>query len=336
MSAGGVSLATLRQFLCDNGVDVAGDLHADFISGGRSNLTHKVSDGVSTWVMRQPPLGGLTPSAHDVAREFTVTKALSGTVVPIAAAVACDPDGSALGVPVSIVEFVDGTVIRSQDDLSGLTDDKISSLTDTLVDCLVSIHSVDYTSVGLETFGRPDGFTSRQVALWVRQWERVKSREIADLDTLANRLADRVPSHSTSSVIHGDFRVDNTILDPAAVSTVRAVLDWEMSTLGDPLTDLALMCVYRMPEFDAVIGTAAAWTSPRLPTADAIAERYAHVSGRDLSDWGFYIGLACLKIAVIAEGIAHRARHGAEAGAGQLDAGATVPEFVAHGLRALG
>ncbi len=96
------------------------------------------------------------------------------------------------------------------------------------------------------------------------------------------------------------------------------------------------MCVYRMPEFDAVIGTAAAWTSTRLPTADAIAERYAHVSGRDLSDWGFYIGLACLKIAVIAEGIAHRARHGAEAGAGQLDAGATVPEFVAHGLRALG
>lgn len=336
MNAGGVDLTALRQFLCDNGIDIAGDLHAEFISGGRSNLTHKLSDGASCWVMRQPPLGGLTPSAHDVGREFTVTRALRNTAVPIAAAVACDPDGAALGVPVSIVEYVDGTVIRSQDDLTGLTDAEIRSLTDALVDCLVAIHAVDYATVGLQTFGRPDGFAGRQVALWMRQWERVKARDIADLDTLGDRLASRVPLHSASAVIHGDFRVDNTILDPANVSTIRAVLDWEMSTLGDPLTDLALMCVYRMPEFDAVIGTRAAWTSSRLPTADAIAERYAHVSGRDLSDWGFYIGLACLKIAVIAEGIAHRARHGAQAGAGQLDAGATVPEFVAHGLRALG
>ncbi|WP_328354785.1 phosphotransferase family protein [Mycobacterium sp. NBC_00419] len=336
MNAGGVDLTALRQFLCDNGIDIAGDLHAEFISGGRSNLTHKLSDGASCWVMRQPPLGGLTPSAHDVGREFTVTRALRNTAVPIAAAVACDPDGAALGVPVSIVEYVDGTVIRSQDDLTGLTDAEIRSLTDALVDCLVAIHAVDYATVGLQTFGRPDGFAGRQVALWLRQWERVKARDIADLDTLGDRLASRVPSRSGSAVIHGDFRVDNTILDPANVSTIRAVLDWEMSTLGDPLTDLALMCVYRMPEFDAVIGTRAAWTSSRLPTADAIAERYAHVSGRDLSDWGFYIGLACLKIAVIAEGIAHRARHGAQAGAGQLGAGATVPEFVAYGLRALG
>ena len=336
MNAGGVDLTALRQFLCDNGIDVVGDLNAEFISGGRSNLTHRVSDGASCWVMRQPPLEGLTPSAHDVGREFTVTRALRNTAVPVAPAVVCDPDGATLGVPVSIVEYVDGTVIRSQDDLTGLTDAEIRRLTDALVDCLVAIHAVDYAAVGLQTFGRPDGFAGRQVALWVRQWEHVKARDIADLDTLGDRLASRVPSHSASAVIHGDFRVDNTILDPANVSTVRAILDWEMSTLGDPLTDLALMCLYRMPEFDTVIGTRAAWTSSRLPTADAIAERYAHVSGRDLSDWGFYIGLACLKIAVIAEGIAHRARHGAEAGAGQLDAGATVPEFVAHGLRALG
>ncbi|TGD86561.1 phosphotransferase family protein [Mycolicibacterium sp. CH28] len=336
MTSPGVDLGALARFLADHGVEVAGELRAEFISGGRSNLTYKVSDGVSRWVLRQPPLAGLTPSAHDVGREFRVTKALQSSPVPTAAAVACDPDGSTLGVPVSVVEYVEGSVIRGADELATFPDGELHVLTEALVDCLASIHAVDYAAVGLETFGRPDGFVTRQVALWARQWDRVKSREVPDLTVLADRLASRVPSQSASAIIHGDFRVDNTIVDPADSSKILAVLDWEMSTLGDPLTDVALMCVYRMPEFDAVLGTRAAWTSPRLPSPDMLAQRYAQASGRDLSDWGFYIGLSCLKVAVIAEGIAHRARHGAEAGAGQLDAGATVPEFIAQGLRALG
>lgn len=327
--------AALRRLLTANGIAVQGEMVVEAISGGRSNLTFKVSDSHRTWVARRPPVSGLTPSAHDVVREYTVTHALQDTDVPVAATVACDRDGSILGTPVSVVEFVSGLAIRDQDDLELLTGDQPYSTALALVDILAGLHRVDPETLGLRSFGRPDGFVSRQVALWTSQCERVTTTDLADARSLSTALADAVPAHSDAAIVHGDFRIDNTILDSTDPTTVRAVVDWEMSTLGDPLTDVALMCVYRSPAFDSVLGCAAAWTSARLPEADVLAQRYATSSGRDLAHWGFYLGLAHFKLAVIALGIAHRARLGSDSGPGAAAAADAVPELLSAGLRVL-
>lgn len=332
---GGLDLSALRVLLREHGVETDGELTATPLSGGRSNLTFKVSDGTSTWVARRPPLAGLTPSAHDVAREYRVTQALQVTPVPTAKTVALDADGSVMGVPLSVVEYVSGTAIRSQDDLAALTDADIAKVTRSLVGALVTLHAVDHLELGLGDFGRPTGFVARQVNLWSRQWQRVRLTDHPDVERLARLLADRVPAGGDTAVLHGDFRIDNTLLDVGDAAPVRAVVDWEMSTLGDPLTDVALMCVYRTPAFDAVLGIPAAWTSPRLPDADSLAESYARGSGRDLADWDFYQALGYFKIAVIAEGIAHRARTSGVAEHSGHRAAEAVPELVSAGLTAL-
>lgn len=327
-----IDLLVLQQFLTDNGVVVAGPLKVDLISGGKSNLTFAATDGTTRWVVRRPPTSGLTPSAHDMNREWQVTRALQDTPVPVARTVAFDADGSVFGAPTTIVEFVDGQVIRTIEDIDGLTDAQIEGNVDALVSTLVALHNVDYASVGLSEFGRPDGFLARQVKLWARQWGIVKTRELPDIDKLIAALSERVPPMSRTGIVHGDFRVDNTIVAADDPGTVRAVVDWELSTLGDTITDVALMCVYRRPVFDTVLGFSAAWTSDRYPSADELASRYVDKSGVDLGDWPFYLGLANLKLGVIAEGIAHRALAGASDSANARAAEGTA-EFIAEGLR---
>ncbi|MDL9935189.1 phosphotransferase family protein [Gordonia sp. ABSL1-1] len=325
----------LRGFLTDNGVAVAGDLSVDLISGGKSNLTFAVTDGITRWVVRRPPTSGLTPSAHDMGREWAVTSALQDTTVPVATTVAFDEDGSTIGAPCTVVEFVDGTVIRTADDLAALSDDGVERNVDALVRTLADLHAVDFRAVGLGEFGRPAGFAARQVKLWARQWGHVKTRELPDVDKLVSELSERVPAESRESVVHGDYRVDNTIIAADDPGRITAVVDWEMSTLGDPLTDVALMCVYRAPVFDTVLGFSAAWTSDRYPNADDLAQRYATATGSDLGDWDFYLGLANLKLGVIAEGITHRALAGASSGDGAENAAQATGEFIAAGLRQL-
>ena len=330
-----MDVPALRAFLVDSGVPVSGELVVELISGGRSNLTFTARDDNSHWVVRRPPTGGLTPSAHDMNREWTVTRALQDTPVPVARTVAFDKEGTALGAPLTVVEFVDGLVVRSADELDALDDDAVERNVTGLVKALADLHAVDYRAVGLSEFGRPDGFVGRQVKLWARQWEHVKTRELDDVATLHAALTESIPAQTSNSIVHGDFRVDNTILDAADPGTVKAVVDWEMSTLGDPLTDVALMCTYREPIFDAVLGMKAAWTSDRYPSPDDIAQRYAVASGRELSDWNFYLALANFKLGVIGEGITHRALSGSSSGRGAENAAAATGEFMAAGLRAI-
>jgi aminoglycoside phosphotransferase (APT) family kinase protein len=330
-----IDVVALGDFLTRSGVPVRGELRVDLISGGRSNVTLKAYDDASAWIIRRPPTSGLTPSAHDVAREYTITSALQATTVPVARPVALDADGSVFGVPMTIVEYVEGRVIRDQGDLSTLSDAEVESSTAALVTVLADLHAVDYREVGLEKFGRPERFVTRQIKLWAAQWDRVKTRELPDAAKLYSALADAAPPASAASIVHGDFRIDNTILDAADPMMVRAVVDWEMSTLGDPLTDAALMCVYREPAFDLVLGAKAAWTSPRLPTADRLAQMYATASGNDLADWSFYLALAYFKIGVIGEGITYRALQGSDVGSGANRAAEATPEMMAAGLRAI-
>ncbi|WP_279105234.1 phosphotransferase family protein [Gordonia paraffinivorans] len=328
--------ARLEELLRRNGVEPAGELDINLISGGKSNLTYTVTDGVNRWVARRPPTGGLTPSAHDMGREWAVTSALQSTSVPVATTVAFDEDGSIIGAPCTVVEFVDGRVVRTEEDLAAYSDAEVAANIDGLVRTLADLHAVDYKAVGLGEFGRPAGFAARQVKLWARQWGHVKTRDLPDVERLVEKLSERVPQEARESVVHGDFRIDNTIVDANDPGRIAAVVDWEMSTLGDPITDVALMCVYRTGAFDRVLGFSAAWTSERYPSVDEIAQKYATATGSDLGDWDFYLGLANLKLGVIAEGITYRALSGASSGDGAENAAEATAVFIAEGLRLVG
>jgi aminoglycoside phosphotransferase (APT) family kinase protein len=332
----GMDVPALTAHLASRDLLPEGPLQVGLISGGRSNLTYEVTAPGTRWVLRRPPTAGLTASAHDMVREWTVMSGLQGTAVPVARTVALCEDVSVLGAPFTIVEFVEGGVVRTRDDLDTVTDDALARIVDDLVATLAALHDVDIAEVGLDSFGRPDGFVERQVALWWRQWTAVRTRELPDVERLHEALASSIPSSRRASVLHGDFRIDNTILSPAPPERVQAVVDWELSALGEPMTDVALMCAYRHPAFDAVLGATAAWTSPRLPDADSLASLYAGATGGELPHWPFYLGLAYFKLAVIGEGIAHRARQGFDAGGRGQAAAESTAELVAAGLAALG
>ena len=258
--AGLGDLERVRRFLGAT----AGPLQAELLAGGRSNLTYLVTDGSSRWVLRRQPLGALTPSAHDMAREYRVVSALYGHV-PVPPPVALCEDADVLGVPFAVTRYVDGLVLRTREDLAAYSPARLRECAFGLIDTLTALHAVPYRDVGLGDFGRWEGYLERQVRRWMDQWQRVVTRELPDLDTLHRGLADRVPRESGGSVVHGDFRVDNVLLDRTDLATVRAIVDWEMATIGDPLADLGLALVYRDPAFDSVIGGGAS-TSGLFPT----------------------------------------------------------------------
>lgn len=307
----GLDLEALDRHLRAEHIPRAGELRAELIAGGRSNLTFLVADDESKWVLRRPPLHGLTPSAHDMAREYRVVAALADTPVPVARAVTMRNDDSVLGAPFQMVEYVPGRVVRTADQLHQLGDaDTIDRCADALVKVLADLHAVDFEAVGLGDFGKPSGYLQRQVRRWGAQWEHVRLADDprdSDVERLHSLLGQSIPQQSGNSIVHGDYRIDNTMLDAHDATRVRAVLDWELSTLGDPLSDAALMCVYRHPIFDMVHADAA-WTSPLIPDADELAHRYSVASGRPLAHWEFYLALAYFKLAIIAAGIAYRSR----------------------------
>ncbi|ORB30767.1 phosphotransferase family protein [Mycolicibacterium parafortuitum] len=334
----GLDLAALDRHLREVGVPRSGDLRAELIAGGRSNLTFLVADDASEWVLRRPPLHGLTPSAHDMAREYRVVAALAGTAVPVARAVTMSNDDSVLGAPFQMVEWVRGRVVRHAPELAALGDQNtINATVDALIQVLADLHEVDPESVGLGDFGKADGYLERQVRRWGSQWDLVKRDDDpsdADVRKLHQRLAESVPAQSRAAIVHGDYRIDNTILDEHDPTKVAAVLDWEMSTLGDPLSDAALMCVYRLPTFNAVHDDAA-WACDLMPPTEDLAQRYALASGKPLDHWDFYMALGYFKIAIIAAGIAYRARVGGGVADGTEDVDRAVRPFIAAGLEAL-
>lgn len=333
----GLDLTALDRHLRDSEVPRNGQLRAELISGGRSNLTFMVSDDDSRWVLRRPPLHGLTPSAHDMAREYRVVAALAGTPVPVARAVTMRNDDSVLGAPFQMVEYVPGRVVRYSSELAELGDTAtIEASVDSLIAVLADLHAVDPDAVGLGDFGKAAGYLERQVRRWGSQWELVKRADDPcddDVTTLQAKLADAVPAQSRAAIVHGDYRIDNTILDNDDPTTVVAVLDWEMSTLGDPLSDAALMCVYRHPMF-RLVHSDAAWAADQIPTADALAEKYARAAGHSLDHWNFYMALAYFKLAIIAAGIAYRARESGVADDSDPIQGAVGP-LIAAGLNEL-
>lgn len=298
---------------------LGGPLRARLLTGGRSNLTYAVTDGRCRWVLRRPPLGHVLVTAHDMGREFRVMGALAPSAVPVPRMVYHCPDPTVLDAPFYLMSHVPGRAYREPAELAGWTPMQVREVALSLVDVLAALHAVDPAEVGLADFGRPAGFAERQVRRWKRQLDASRSRDLPGIDELHDRLAATVPESPDGVIVHGDFRLDNVLV--GADRTIQAVLDWEMSTLGDPLTDLGLLLVY-----------AARLNVPGQPDNAELADRYARHSGRDLGRLDWYLAFAAFKLAVILEGVHYRYLRGQTVGPGFDNVGARVPPLVAQGL----
>ncbi|MEU2447083.1 MULTISPECIES: phosphotransferase family protein [Streptomyces] len=330
----GLDLDRLRELLeRERPGLLGGPLSGRLIEGGRSNLTYTVTDGAGTWVVRRPPLGHVLATAHDMKREHRVISALHPTRVPVPRPVLLCEDEEVLGAPFYVMEYVEGTPYRTAEQLAPLGPGRTRAAVLNLVDTLVDLHAVDPAEVGLDDFGRPEGFLDRQLRRWGKQLDASRNRELAGIDELHATLGRALPVSPAPAVVHGDYRLDNALISDD--ESVRAVLDWEMSTLGDPLTDLGLLVMYSSPLGmpDSPVSTTA--EAPGHPTPAELIERYAARSGRDVSSVSWYTAFAWFKLAVILEGIHYRYTLGQTVGAGFDRIGDLVPVFIEHGLTTL-
>ncbi|GAA5010460.1 phosphotransferase family protein [Streptomyces siamensis] len=312
---------------------VHGPLTGRLIEGGRSNLTYAVTDGTAKWVVRRPPLGHVLATAHDMKREHRVISALHPTAVPVPAPLLLCEDESVLGAPFYVMEFVEGTPYRTAQQLAPLGAQRTRDAVLGLVDTLVELHAVDPEEVGLGDFGRPEGFLDRQLRRWGKQLDASRNRELAGIDELHAALGRELPHSPAPAVVHGDYRLDNVLI--GTDDRIKAILDWEMSTLGDPLTDLGLLVMYSAPLDlpNSPISTTA--SAAGHPDPAELVERYAARSGRDVSAVSWYTAFAWFKLAVILEGIHYRYTLGQTVGAGFDRIGELVPFFIEHGLTTL-
>ena len=328
----GIDLERLLPWFREHVAEVS-ELRPTVVGHGRSNLTYRMDTDKGAWVLRRPPLSHVQPTAHDMQREFRVISALADTDVPVPKTYAVCDDTEVIGAPFFIMEFVEGLVPISPEDVGRRFDeDARRRIGEELVDGLVSLHALDPADVGLSDFGKPQGYVERQVRRFTEQLERVKTRELPELDDLARRLAAAIPASSETTIVHGDYRLDNAILDDDG--HLAAVLDWEMSTLGDPLADVGLLRMYWADR--QATGTAVASNAvialPGFPSWDEALARYAERSGRDLSELDFYAVLAHFKLAVILENMHARFLAGGTVGAGFETIGNQVLALTRGGL----
>jgi aminoglycoside phosphotransferase (APT) family kinase protein len=315
---------------------------AELISGGLSNITYRLRLPGGTVILRRPPLGHVLPRAHDMQREYRVLSALYPTAVPVPEPLALCADPDVLSVTFYVMRDVPGQVLRTPDATEALSLSARAALASELVATLADLHAVGPDEVGLGDYGRRADYCVRQIRTWGAQWERSKTRDLPDMEALLARLAEKAPQDSANTIVHGDFRLDNTVvsLRSPQAPRVAAVLDWELSTLGDPLADLATMLSYWHDHGDEERGnipvSAGLTDKPGFPAADGLADAYAARTGRDLSNLSFYMGLAWMKLAVICEGVHARYLGGQTVGPGYEKVEPAVPLLAARGLRALG
>ena len=317
------------------------DCSVDLIAGGRSNLTYLVTAGDKEVVLRRPPLGHVLPTAHDMTREFTVISALRDTDVPVPAALHNCTDEGVIGAPFYLMERLHGHILRNDfpNDYATTSADK-RRIGEVVVDTLAEIHLVDYKSVGLEEFGHPEGFMARQLRRWKQQWERSVTRPLPSMDELIEKLEAKLPVSPPPTIVHGDFRVDNTILDPNDPGRIVGVLDWEMSTIGDPLADLGLTLVYwpdagDVDEFKKGFSNVTITAADGFPSRIDVVERYAKATGTDVEGVTWYWAFGFFKLAVILEGIHARFLQGKTVGEGFDKIGERVPPLVMVGTYVL-
>lgn len=299
----------LGTWLADHAEGAGQPVSVEQLAGGSSNLTFRVHDGVHDWVLRRPPGSHVLATAHDMVREYRVQRALVHSTVPVASPVALCEDEAVIGAPFYVMTYVDGVVYADVDAVAGITEEEARAASVELVDVLARLHGTDPGAVGLQDFGRPEGFMARQLRRWRTQWEHSKLEDDPTVEEVARRLDASLPPAGRHAIVHGDYSFNNTMFDRAQRGRMVALLDWELSTLGDPLTDLGTLLVYwgqvgrqlwrgRRPQ--------AHRASPGFLDAPALAALYGQRTGTDLDHLDFYQAFATYKLAVIAQGAAAR------------------------------
>jgi aminoglycoside phosphotransferase (APT) family kinase protein len=299
----------LRSFLKDSGLDGPADLDATPVGEGHSNVTFMLSTGD---VLRRPPRGPLPPSAHDVLREARLLRALEHTPVRVPRVLAVCPDPEVVGAPFYVMERVEGEVITDSMPASLDNPQERGRIADQLIEALVELHAVDWMAVGLEGFGRPTGYLERQLRRFTGLWEHNRTRELPEVEQLGDWLRSNMPQSPPATIVHGDYRLGNTMFAADAPAQLRAIFDWEMATIGDPLADLGYMVMHWTqpgdPESKFNLHTVTRLEG--FPSRDALVARYEELSGRSMTALNWYVTLALWKAVVFMEGNYKRALAG--------------------------
>jgi aminoglycoside phosphotransferase (APT) family kinase protein len=327
----GIDVERVTAWCTTHVPDAVPPLSFELVAGGRSNLTYRVLDSAGrSFVLRRPPVSHVLPTAHDMAREYRVMTALGPTDVPVPATFGLCTDEDVNGAPFYVMEYVDGHILRDRATAEAAFAEPARRAIGThMADTLAALHAVDVDAVGLGDLGRREGYVERQLRRWGEQYRQMAVPGV-DHGTLVEEvgaaLAAAVPPAAGATIVHGDYRLDNVVLDGAG--RVAAVLDWEICTLGDPMADVGLLMVYWAAPDDGepILGTAAPTTAPGFAGRDEVLARYAEASGRDVSDVGFYMAFGYWKLACILQGVF--ARYAAGAGAGDPNSVDTFPATV--------
>ena len=305
------SVARVADFLVAAGVTGfdPSRLEVEQFPAGHSNLTYLLRAGDWEAVLRRPPLGPVAPRAHDMTREHRILERLH-PVFPLAPRpfVVCE-DVDIIGAPFYVMERRRGLVLDQEFPPGWRPDPELHhAISESLVRVLVDLHAVDWRAAGLDTIGRPDGYMQRQVSGWIDRYQRSRTAEVQDVEPLSAWLLARLPESPPATVIHNDFKLNNVLLDPPDPRRITAVLDWEMATVGDPLSDLASLLVYwtAAGEAEMMGGLKAVTAEPGFPTRQEIIHLYATSSGRDVSRLDWYVAFAYFKVGVICQQIYYR------------------------------
>jgi aminoglycoside phosphotransferase (APT) family kinase protein len=328
----GIHQANVTDWMAERIPELTAPLTFTLIAGGRSNLTFRVEDAEGrAWALRRPPLHHVLPTAHDMSREYTLMHALGPVGIPVPITIGLCTDEAVNERPFYVMEFVEGHILRSAPEAEAAFDEATRrAVGDHMADTLVALHDVDPDAVGLGDLGRHEGYIERQLKRWRGQYEQMQVEGVDHgglVERVSDELAARIPVQQRTSVVHGDYRMDNVIL--ADDGSVRAILDWEICTLGDPLADLGLLMVYWADRSDAtaVLGLSPT-TAAGFSTRAQVLERYASVSDLDVSGVGYYVAFGYWKLACILQGV--YARYVAGAGAGDQGSVDEYPARIAR------
>jgi aminoglycoside phosphotransferase (APT) family kinase protein len=303
----GIDTAAVTRWIADLAPDAEPPLRFTRVGNGKSNITCLVEDDRGArWILRRPPAGALLATAHDVAREHRVLSALEPTAVPTPAVLGFTDDPAVTDAPLLLMEFVDGIVLDDIAVAKALEPHERRRLSDALALALGRVHEVDLTATGLNDLAAHTPYAERQLRRWRRQWEASRTRELPAVERLADRLASAIPRQDDLTLVHGDFHLLNVIVAPGGTD-ISAIVDWELCTLGDPLADLGGLLAYWPQATDAAHWLFPGPSLPGFASRDELAAAYARRTGRDLSALPFWHALGLWKVAIICEGVRHRA-----------------------------
>jgi aminoglycoside phosphotransferase (APT) family kinase protein len=305
-----IDRAALGRFLAPT-VPPFAEMSIELLAGGASNLTFLLELDDRRYVLRRRPLGKSAPRAHDMHREFTAIRALNRVGFPVPSAVEFSDDPAVVGAPFYLMHFVPGRAFQTRADVAGLAPAAAAACSAALIDTLARLHSLDPAAIGLAGFGRPANFVQRRITSWLKQWRAAEHRDYPQVEALGARLLARVPEEPATTLIHGDYRLGNVMFSGEPQPALTSVLDWEMSTIGNPMTDLAHLLVYWEPTRGRLTHPAQLIARhPGFFSSDQLVERYASATDRPVDRLSFYLALEHWRAAVIKDAIYLRATSG--------------------------